>query len=71
MTTVSSRVFSANPIRYLNLAGKEQVAVKRGKRVFLLMLREDDSDLALYDQAKASDDGYRVSAKDLRTKYGI
>ena len=71
MTTVSSRVFSANPIHYLNLAQKESVAVKRGKKVFLLMLREDDSDLALYDQAKASDDGYRVSAKDLRTKYGI
>ena len=71
MTTVSSRVFSANPIHYLNLATKESVAVKRGKRVFLLMLREDDGDLALYDQAKANDDGYRVTAKDLRTKYGI
>ena len=34
MTTVSSRVFSANPIHYLNLAGKESVAIKRGKMLF-------------------------------------
>ena len=71
MTTISSRVFLENPTRYFNLAGKEQVAVKRGKRVFLLVLREEDCDVALYDKAKANDDGYRVSAKDLRTKYGI
>ena len=30
MTTVSSRVFSANPIHYLNMASRESVAVKRG-----------------------------------------
>jgi hypothetical protein len=34
MTTVSSRVFSENPIHYLNLAVKESVAVKRGKIIF-------------------------------------
>ncbi|MDR1951485.1 MAG: hypothetical protein LBP96_04565 [Bacteroidales bacterium] len=34
MTTVSSRVFSANPIHYLNLASKESVEVKRGKMTF-------------------------------------
>jgi len=34
MTTVSSRVFSANPIYYLNLANRESVAVKRGKTIF-------------------------------------
>ena len=32
---------------------------------------ENDDDVALYDEAKASDDGYRVSSKDLRAKYGI
>jgi len=37
MTTVSSRVFSANPIYYLNLASKESVAVKRGKTIIRLM----------------------------------
>jgi hypothetical protein len=34
MTVVNSRVFSENPIRYLNLATKESVAVKRGKMIF-------------------------------------
>jgi len=34
MTTVNSRVFSTNPIYYLNLASKESVAVKRGKTIF-------------------------------------
>jgi len=37
MTTVNSRVFSANPIFYLNLASKESVAVKRGKTVIRLV----------------------------------
>jgi hypothetical protein len=30
-----------------------------------------DDDVALYDKAKATDDGYRISSEDLRTKYGI
>jgi len=34
MTTISSRVFLANPIHYFNLAQKESVAVKRGKMIF-------------------------------------
>ena len=34
MTTVSSRVFSQNPIHYLNLARRESIAVKRGKTIF-------------------------------------
>jgi len=37
MTTVSSRVFSANPIHYLNLATKESVAIRRGARIFRIM----------------------------------
>ena len=32
---------------------------------------ENDSDVALYDKAKADDDGYRISSEDLRAKYGI
>ena len=32
---------------------------------------ENDDDVALYDEAKASDDGYRISSNDLRAKYGI
>ena len=34
MTVVNSRMFSENPIHYLNLAIKERVAVKRGKMLF-------------------------------------
>jgi hypothetical protein len=34
MPTVSSRIFSENPIHYLNLASREQVEVTRGKMVF-------------------------------------
>ena len=34
MTTVSSRVFFANPIHYFNIASRETLAVRRGKSVF-------------------------------------
>ncbi len=34
MIIVSSRVFSANPIHYLNLANREDIAVKRGKIIY-------------------------------------
>ena len=37
MTTVSSRVFFANPIHYLNLANSESVAIKRGKMIYRIM----------------------------------
>jgi len=37
MTTVNSRVFSAKPIYYLNLASKESVAIKRGKKIIRLV----------------------------------
>jgi hypothetical protein len=37
MTTVSSRVFSQNPIHYLNLAIRESVAVKRGNVLFRII----------------------------------
>ena len=32
---------------------------------------ESREDIALYDAAKAADDGYRIASKDLRAKYGI
>lgn len=28
-------------------------------------------DVAIYDEAKSNDDGYRISSKDLRAKYGL
>jgi len=31
----------------------------------------DDDDIAFYDETKENDDGYRISAEDLRAKYGI
>jgi len=37
MTTVSSRVFLANPIHYFNLANSESVAIKRGKMTYRIM----------------------------------
>ena len=44
MTVVSSKVFAENPIHYLNLTRKEEVAVKRGKRIIKLMPEESDDD---------------------------
>ena len=32
---------------------------------------ENEDDIVLYDEAKADDDGYRISSEDLRAKYGI
>ena len=34
MTVVNSKIFSSNPVHYLNLAVNEHVIVKRGKRMF-------------------------------------
>ena len=34
MTVVSTKEFSSNPIHYLNLSIKENIAVKRGKILF-------------------------------------
>ena len=42
MTTINSRVFAENPVRYLNMAKREQVAVKRGKSVILLVFRGEE-----------------------------
>ena len=42
MTIVSSRVFADNPMYYLNLAEKEEVAIKKGKKEFLLLQRESN-----------------------------
>jgi hypothetical protein len=32
---------------------------------------EHDDDVALFDEAKAADNGYRISSGDLRAKYGL
>ena len=36
MTLVSTKVFSENPIHYLNLSKKEDVAIKRGKDIYFI-----------------------------------
>ena len=38
---------------------------------FAEFLASENSDSALYDEAKENDDGYRISSEDLRAKYGI
>ena len=37
MTTISTRAFIQNPAHYLNLAIRENVAIKRGKMMFQIL----------------------------------
>jgi len=54
------------------LVGLDEASrVKVLKFAELLAAGDDDDDVALYDAAKANDDGYRISSKDLRAKYGL
>ena len=36
-----------------------------------LAAKNEEEDIALYDQAKVDDDGYRISSNDLKKKYGL
>ena len=38
---------------------------------FARFLAAENEDIALYDEVKENDDGYRISSQDLRVKYGI
>ena len=38
---------------------------------FARFLASSNDDIALYDEVKENDDGYRISSQDLRKKYGI
>ena len=38
---------------------------------FARFLAAENEDIALYDEVKENDDGYRISSTDLRAKYGI
>ena len=44
-----------------------QISVLR----FAEFLAAENDDVALYDEVKENDDGYRISTEDLRAKYGI
>ena len=46
MTTVSSRVFFANPLYYLNLANSESVAIKRGKMIYRIIPEQQVENLS-------------------------
>jgi len=50
------------------LSEAAQISVLKFAR---FLAAEDEDDIALYDEAKANDDGYRISSDDLRKKYGI
>ena len=38
---------------------------------FARFLAAENEDIAMYDEVKENDDGYRISSQDLRAKYGI
>jgi len=63
---------SANIKKTLQIMDKlgesEQITILKFAE-FLAAENEDDN--ALYDEAKAADDGYRIDSEDLRAKYGI
>jgi hypothetical protein len=46
MTVVNSREFSTNPIYYLNLARRQEIAVKRGNVIFQIMPKPQSVDLS-------------------------
>jgi len=59
MTVVSSRIFSLNPIHYLNLARKEQISVKRGKILFQIMPKFQ------FENPSPSNDPYYANPKNV------
>ena len=46
MTIVSSKTFSSNPIHYLNLSIRENVAIKRGKMLFQITAKQQFENLS-------------------------
>ena len=64
MSTIAQKTL--NVINKLDEAA--QISVLRFAE---FLAAENDDDVALYDEAKADDDGYRISSEDLRKKYGI
>jgi len=59
MTVVSSKLFSTNPIHYLNLAIKEDVTVKRGKRLFQITSKHQ------LENPSPSDDPYFANPENI------
>jgi len=40
-------------------------------RFAMFLVSENEQEISLYDEAKATDDGYRISSNSLREKYGV
>jgi len=59
MTIVSSKLFSTNPIHYLNLAINEDVTVKRGKRLFQITSKLQ------FENPSPSDDPYFANPENI------
>jgi len=59
MAVVSSRIFSTNPIYYLNLAIKEDVTVKRGKILFQITPKPQ------FENLSPSDDPYYANPENI------
>jgi hypothetical protein len=76
MTTVSSRIFSENPIHYLNLASRERVEVRRGKMIFQIMPKFENpspsNDPYFADQRNVAELERRVKdIKEGKTKFVV
>jgi len=72
MTVISSKDFAANQEKYFDLALDEQVFVKRGENIFLLISKSVNDmniyhDASIYEEVLEPDDDLRsaISAKDL------
>jgi len=69
MTVVSSKEFVSNEDKYFDLALDEQVFVKRGDNMFLIMYKNENNyhDASVYEEILESDDDLRsaISAKEL------
>ena len=67
--SVFERLDEASQVAVLKFA--EFLVAENGGGYLPYDKAEMDEDITLYDEAKASDDGYRVSADALRAKYGV
>jgi len=72
MTVVSSKDFAANQEKYFDLALDEQVFVKRGENIFLLISKNVNDmniyhEASVYEEVLEPDDDLRsaISAKEL------
>ena len=75
MTVVSSKEFVSNEDKYFDLALEEQVMVKRGENMFLLIYKNVDEvngyhDASVYEEVLEPDDDFHsaISADEFKKK---